>query len=85
MGRKPNENRILLYCFCSFTRSKTLFRSCGLYVFHTGAMQSAIAGRTAPSRKAKFCLQHSGINLKALGEKGKNISGFTSIIQLSIQ
>ena len=34
---------------------------------------------------AKFCFRHNGINLKALGEKDKSISGFTSVIQLFIQ
>lgn len=85
MGRKPYENRPLLYCFCSFARSKTSSRNCGLHVFRLGAMQPATAERTAPNWKTWFCFRHSGINLKTLGEKGKSISGFTSVIQLSIQ
>lgn len=85
MGGKPYENRLLLYCFCSFARSKTSPRNCGLHVFRLGAMQPATAERTAPNWKTWFCFRHSGINLKTLGEKGKSISGFTSVIQLSIQ
>ena len=37
-GRRSYENQALLYCFCSFARSKTSSYSCGLYVFHMWAM-----------------------------------------------
>lgn len=85
MGGKPYENLALLYYFCSFTHSKTSPRNCGLHIFRLGALQPATAERTAPNLKTRFCFRHNGINLKALGEKDKSISGFTSVIQLFIQ
>ena len=78
-GRRSYENQALLYCFCSFACSKTSSHSCGLYVFHMGAVRPAIVGCTAPIWKTRFCLQHNDINMKALGEKGRSISSSTSI------
>lgn len=86
MGGKPYENLALLYYFCSFAHSKTSPRNCGLHIFRLGALQPATAERTAPNPENRgFAFRHNGINLKALGEKDKSISGFTSVIQLFIQ
>ena len=56
MSKRSYENHALLYYFSSFARSKTSSYSCGLYVFHMGAVRPAIVGYTAPIWKTRFCL-----------------------------
>ena len=53
MSKGSYENHALPYCFRSFARSKTSSHSCGLYVFHMGAVRPAIVGCTAPIWKSK--------------------------------
>lgn len=51
-----------------------------------GLCSPQLRNRTAPNPENRgFAFRHNGINLKALGEKDKSISGFTSVIQLFIQ